>query len=419
MKERALGVTALDDPVVQSTLWPFPNYGPQDSLMGYNPYSVMITQQFPWFGTLTLRGQAAGDEAEVAAMELLAAKLEAVAAVKRAYYELYYNERAEAIIEESRRLALDFVQSARTRYATGSTSEEDVLRAEVAVSDLDRELATVRQGFAEAQARLAEQLHLGPETDLRTLPSLPVPEVPNEVDRLYRLAVAARPELKGRLATVARDEQEVQLARKKYYPDITLGLSYMLMTKEESASKEAGGGDNYGFVVNFTLPIYRSKLDAGLREAEARTVADVKRYAATRDQTHREIKELVAQARSRKEILGLFRSSILPKSQAALEAAGSDYQNGNVDYLTLITSWREVLQIKLQMARAEAELGESLAQLERVVGGSLDENPPDDSAPHRGCYNVTGKSIHLCRPPHNLEGPEELSATKPGAIDSE
>jgi cobalt-zinc-cadmium efflux system outer membrane protein len=69
-------------------------------------------------------------------------------------------------------------------------------------------------------------------------------------------------------------------------------------------------------------------LIAGLLEAEARAIADVKRYDAMRDQTYREISELLAQAQSRKEILGLFRSSILPKSQAALEAAGSVYQNG-------------------------------------------------------------------------------------------
>ncbi len=43
-------VTALDDLMVQSTLWPFPSNGPQYSLMGYMPYELMITQQFPWFG---------------------------------------------------------------------------------------------------------------------------------------------------------------------------------------------------------------------------------------------------------------------------------------------------------------------------------------------------------------------------------
>ena len=60
--------------------------------------------------------------------------------------------------------------------------------------------------------------------------------MPAQVERLYRLAAAARPELQGRLAAVARDEREVELARKRYYPNVQLGLAYMLMTREDAMS---------------------------------------------------------------------------------------------------------------------------------------------------------------------------------------
>ena len=44
--------------------------------------------------------------------------------------------------------------------------------------------------------------------------------------------------------------------------------------------------------------------------------------------------------------------------------------------MTLITAWREVLQIELQVAQVEAELGKALASLERAVGFQLNEHPP-------------------------------------------
>ncbi|HEU5115500.1 MAG TPA: TolC family protein, partial [Isosphaeraceae bacterium] len=59
----------------------------------------------------------------------------------------------------------------------------------------------------------------------------------------------------------------------------------------------------------------------------------------------------------------------------ALEVASSDYQAARVDYLTLITAWREVLQIELQVAQLETSLGQSLASLERAVGVQLSEHP--------------------------------------------
>src|SRR5262245_39486944 len=86
LKARVPQVTALDDPVVSNTIYPIPAVAPQYSLMGYNPYNLLIAQQFPWFGTLCLRGQAAMKDVEVALHELAAAQLDAVVNVKRAYY---------------------------------------------------------------------------------------------------------------------------------------------------------------------------------------------------------------------------------------------------------------------------------------------------------------------------------------------
>jgi outer membrane protein TolC len=379
-KARIPQVTALDDPMVSNTIFPIPSVAPQYVLMGYNPYNMMLAQQFPWFGTLRLRGEAAEEEVKVALAELCAAQLEAVAAVKRAYYDLYYNERAERILSDNRALAADFVEIAKVRVATGG-SQQDYLRAEVAVTELDRELALIRQGLATARADLARLLHVHPESTLNALPELPIAAVPNEIDRLYRLAVAARPELKGRLAAIARDERNVELARKKYYPNLTLGLSYMDMEKTNAQTpKTAGGFPNVGLVVGFNLPVYRQKLDAGVVEAEARAVADARLYDAERDATYREVKDLLTQAKTQRDIIELFRSSILPRSEQALKLATTDYQSGLVDYVTLITAWREVLQIQLQVAQVGSELGKALASLERAVGIQLNTHPPDPAA---------------------------------------
>ena len=207
--------------------------------MGYNPYNLTLAQQFPWFGTLRLRGEVAERDVQVALAELAAAQLDTVAAVKRAYYDLYASQKTEEILTENRKILEDFRAIARERLATGGT-QQDVLRAEVLISELDRELANNQQGIAAARSALARQLHVSPEADFRTLPELSLAAVPAEIERLYQLAVAARPELQGRLAAVARDEKAVELARKRFYPNVTLGLTYMDMEKTNAVDAEDG-----------------------------------------------------------------------------------------------------------------------------------------------------------------------------------
>lgn len=375
LRYRIPQVTALDDPVVSSTYFPSAKNGLQ-TVDGFMPWSLLVAQQFPWFGTLSLRGLAAEQDVQVALAELCAAQLDVVEAVKRAYFDLAYNERAEQILLDNRALIEDFLDIARIRYETGQASQQDVLSAEVALNDLDRELLTTRQGITSAQAELAEQLHVHPEADLRTIPGTPVGDVPAQIDRLYALAVSARPELRGRLASVARDATAVELARKRYKPNVTLGFNYGLMTVAGSMLPDVEANDNLGLFLGFNVPIYHAKNDAAVREAQARTVADARLYEAERDATLRAIRDLLSQARTQRATLDLFEGGILPRAHDALEIASSEYEAGNVDFLTLLTAWREVLQIELQVALLESSLGQNLASLERAVGLQLNENPP-------------------------------------------
>jgi outer membrane protein TolC len=380
LQHRIPQVTALEDPVLSNTIFPIPSVAPQYSLMGYMPYAVLLAQQFPWCGTLRLRGLAAEDDVRIALQELAASQLDVVAGVKRAYHDLHFNEKALVLLDQNRGLAEDFLKVARQRYRLATAAQADVLRAEVAVSDIDRERETTRQAVSEARSELARLLRVGPETALRTVSDLPVAAVPQELDRLAQLACASRPELQGRLAAIARDRKAVELARKRYYPNLTVGLVYQDMQKTNAMTPAtATGQPNVGFFVGMNLPVYHKKLAAGVHEAEARAAADAKLYEAERDQARRDIKDLFTQATVQQNVLSLLQRSNLPAAKRILDLTASDYRAGTagVDYLSLIGAWRELLQVQLQVAQVEAELGKTLATLERAVGVQLNEHPPD------------------------------------------
>jgi outer membrane protein TolC len=377
LRHRIPQVTALDDPVASNVVFPIPSVAPQYFLMGYNPYNLTLAQQFPWFGTLRLRGEAAERDVQVALAELAAAQLDTVATVKRVYFNLFASLKTAEILGEHRKILEQFRDIARQRLSTGGT-QQDVLRAEVLLSELDRELAGSQQAIAAARTALARQLHVRPDAELQTMPALAQESVPAEIDRLNSLAAAARPELQGRLAAIARDEKAIELARKRFYPNLTVGLTYMDMEKTNAlAPKTANGQPNVGLFVGFNLPVHQAKYRAGVCEAEERASADAKLYEAQRDETFSEIQEFLVQARVQQNVLTLLRDSIQPRTRQALRLARSDYANSNVDYATVLSAFREVLQVDLQIALVEAELGKAMAGLERAVGCQINEHPPD------------------------------------------
>jgi outer membrane protein TolC len=360
---------SLEDPLLDVNGWPLYAHAPQQA-GGRMTVDVMASQQVPWFGKLRARASAAEAEADAACAELAAAELQVVEQVKRAYYELYLVQTATEITQQSRNLAVEFGKIAEAKYRTGLVDQQDLLRAQLEISNVDVELVRMRQELLSAQARLARLLHVSPETPVRALAELPEEQVPGDIERLYALAIEARPDLHSQLAAIRRDRFNVDLARLQYFPDLTLKFGWGEMTTSRALAPTADGWDNLSLGIGANIPIYRKRLEAGVREAEAQTVASVREYDSLRDRTQEEIKDLFSQLVSQQELLKLFRAEIVPRAEQTLKASISAYQTGRTDILMLIDNWRQLLQYRIAQQRLEAQLRQTLASLERAVGGA-------------------------------------------------
>ncbi len=361
---------SLPDPTLRVTAQP----EPVQTAAGQQELIVTANQKFLAFGKLKTRACVAEERTNIARAQLAAVELATIAKVKRAYYELYFIQQAISVTLADQRLLVEIREVANARYKSGEASQQDVLRADLEVSNVENELIRRRQQLESGRARLARLLHIAPQTEVAALDDLAQEEVPHDLDLLQHQAVTARPELHAQLAAIRRDRRAVSLARLDYRPDVTLGLSWIDVA-ENGISPVANGRDAVLLSAGVNLPIYRKRLDSSIRSAEAQVVATTREYDALRDAALEEVTDLFAQARSQEELLLLLREDILPKARQTLEVSRQAYNVGEVDFLQLIDNWRELLRYEVNFRRLEASLRQTLAELERVVGGFSEPSP--------------------------------------------
>lgn len=355
---------SLPDPSVTTVAQP----APVQTAAGEFQFILNANQKFPWMGKRDARASLAEAEAGVARAELAAVELETVANVKKAYYELAYVERAMAITDAEQTLLTQLRGVADTRYQTGQTSQQDVLRADLEISGIENSLIDLRQRRTSERARLARLLHVSPDTELEPLAELPVGHLPADLVSLRARAVSARPQLHAALTQNTRERRAIDLARLDYKPDVTLGFAWIDVA-DAGLAASSNGQDALLLTAGMNLPIYRKRLDSSVRSAEAAAVASAQRYDSLRDATLEEVTELFAQAESHAEMLTLFTDDILPKAEQTLEVSSEAYAVGDVDFLQLLDNWRQLLRYELGRERLEADLRQTLADLEQAVGG--------------------------------------------------
>ncbi|MEQ8212193.1 MAG: TolC family protein [Lacipirellulaceae bacterium] len=358
---------ALPDPSFNNTFWPIQDQALQTA-GGRVGHQFQLGQGVPWPEKLRAKAAIASREVQIAQAELNRIQREITESVRLAYYEVWFATRAITIVEETRELVDDLTQVAEARYKSGGT-QQDVLRAQLEADRLDDQLVGLRKQKEQAQADLAalvqQPVTLIPEAQQ----DIGLRNVPERLESLLALAEQCSPELRAIASEIQRDRQKQRLAYLQKYPDFNLGLNYAIIDDDTNAiSPVANGHDNISFMVGFTLPIWREKINAGIREAANRTSSSAQRLQAERDAIQGKLRRLMAQADALVEQAGIYEDRIIPRTEDTLKLSFADYRGKRTDFFALIETYRELLMFETQLARIEATLAGTIAQIERTVG---------------------------------------------------
>lgn len=351
--ERIPQATALDDPTLM--------YG-QFLESDMNRFQVRLAQKFPWFGTLQKRGDVAAREADAALAGLYIQRNRIFADVKETYANYAYLRERIQVTDSQTQLLKYMEELEESRFSLGVTGQHDLLRVQIAVDrleDRNRELLAMRPVLS---AELSESIGRDPDAELPWPQAVPVPLNAPSRDEVLQRIQSNNPELTALEELSLGRAGDIELARKRGYPNFTLGVDHTARRRDS---------DQYALSLSLSIPIWRGKVRAGVREARYRKESveharhDLARSLET--MAHRHLFEL--EDAHRRD--ALYRESLIPKAEQTYESLQSAYTVGtsNVGLIDVLDSANTLLELELEQRRAIRDMHIAAAELEKLTGG--------------------------------------------------
>jgi outer membrane protein, heavy metal efflux system len=368
--ERVALATALPDPMVSFTQ----AVRAIETRVGPQLDTVVLSQAFPWFGTLDLRGKVAVQEAAAAYQTYRMRQRDVVAQVKKAFYNVAYVDAALGIAREEQALLGHYEELAEARYASGQGLQHAVIKMQVEITKVVNRLDMLGQQRETLAARLNTLMNRPPDQPLPTVAASALPsDVPLDLARLDATGDAASPEIRAADALIGRGEWGVTLAQKSVWPNLTVGAGFVNVGHRTDAAgllqpPPDNGKNAFTLTVGMTLPIRRDKNHADVQRAAHELSAARLHRADAHNEMAFAVRDQVVRLQTLREQLRLVGDVLLPQTDEALRSTETAYETGQVGVVELLDSERSRLDVRLIQARNIADYLVALTDLERAIG---------------------------------------------------
>lgn len=408
--ERIPQVTSLDDPML--------SYG-QFLESETQRARFAVSQKFPWFGTLRARGDKAAAEADAALQGFFSERNRVFAEVKTAYFE--YGFLGEAMrVSEAQLEVLKYMEDVVTsKLALAMANQDELLRVSIEKSKVQDHRDGLLQRKPALMARLNETMGRGVLDEIPWPQSTESPPGLPPVETILARVRQTNPDLRAYDHFIESRERAIELAKKQGYPDFTLGLEYVsiskprqvrpdrpypaslnagyrvlntmagnlpfdpvnaaidayaLGTSREPMAYSDGGDDNIMVSLSMSVPIWRKRIKAGIEEA--RLMRRATEYEKRREELalERAARTAVFDVEDAQRRHALYSDTLVPQAEQTYESLQSQYAaaEGGADFLDLLDSVQTLLAFELEQVRAVRDLQVAAAQLEYLMGGPWD-----------------------------------------------
>jgi len=343
-----------------------------DTKAGTGQHHTSIKQSYPFPGALSLKANIAEQEVRIAKEKYEIAIRDTVTQIKETFYEWVYLPQAIRITKEHLKFLTELEAVASVHFRTGKGGFNDIIKAQIKISKLKDELINLEEEKGVVEAKLAWFFNIGSPFPVEPPDSQALNPIGLPASELVNVAFIHQQELKLLLEEIRKSELAIQLAEKKYYPDLTPGFSYF---EDRKGSRVGTIKTSESFE---TTPDTKPKLwfgenDAYIREARLHYQSLLKKLEDQKEGLRFKVKKFFYELDKAERAVGLYEKSLLPLAQKALEVSVAEYKTGKTDFLSLLDAETTLLNFGIDYQMALKNHGQNRARLEQLVGKQLSQ----------------------------------------------
>ncbi len=361
--------TAYEDPVLRYSYF----IEGVETRVGPQEQKFSLSQKIPFPGKLSLKGDIISREAQIAKLEFEKQSRNLIVELKDAYYELYYITKAIEITRQNKELAEHLSKIASTDYAVNGTTLNDVFKAQSQLAQLSYDLILLVELRETEITRINSILNRPPEAALGDPKEVSYIPFKYSLDELYKLASANQQELLASDLEIEKREKALSLAKMEYLPNFNLGFSYIEVGEAETdILPEDSGQDAYSVDVGISVPLWFGKNNSRVAEARLEREAAGYEKKEQENKTFKNIKTLYFKLQNSVRLIQLYQESLIPQAEQSMETAETWYKEKRGSFSGLLEVQSVWLNFNLAHKRALSDYYQRIAQLEKLVGVSLE-----------------------------------------------
>jgi outer membrane protein TolC len=354
--------------------------------------SLPFGQRNTWIGALSLSqpiysAGRVGDALRIAReyrsasdFELVEQLAEAERNVRRAYYQALLAQELERIADSSLVQAAAFRGQVQLQLQAGQASELDLLRADVALENLEPQRVQARNGAALALLELRRLVNVPAEMPLALSTPLSV-----SADALAQALAPADPAATTERAALRAAERAVRIrelqldiARKAWLPTLDFRMAY---GKQLFPQRVFGFGDqpwrtDWTATIAMSVPIFDGfRRSAEATQAEQTLQQERLRFAQLDEQLRLQYEQAVGERQRAATAIGA-RARTVEQAARVHELTVLRFERGLATQLEVADARLALLQARTNHAQAMADLLLADADVDRALAGGASGSSP-------------------------------------------
>lgn len=359
---------SLDDPRFSFEGSNIPISPPALNRTAMTGLQIYYRQKVPWPGKLKLKKRIAKSKTEQEKEAYYERLNQLVSKFKGTYYDYRMTTELLEIYASTISRLRGLGRILEARYSAGDTPQQDILKNQVEISNLEETVVELKERHKILLARMNTLLNRPTGTVLEVKSGWdPFTQIKISLKALLEVAERYRPWLKKSGLQIQQAEYAHKLAKKGLLPDFDFSGGWRF--RQNSPGDPVAGEDFFSAGFSLNLPIYagkKQKKEIAAAYHQKRVQEHLKQ--ATKQEVLFEVEQTFHQLNQLKSQLDILKRRTLPQARAAVESSRVNYEADEIDFLNVLTNEVALLNQRLKQTKYYYEHEKKVAEMEMATG---------------------------------------------------